>query len=623
MSDAFDDPEVRAEMARLGIVHKPGMAAELMRQLSPLLAAEGIDLDDPDADFDLEALNAAMARATEQHNLLLATPIGAQRAGALALLRRITDAIAADDVALAQALLSSVGPEPDGDAPAISHVIGVSLGLLDTWSADPSSSRALGAVRPPRWPGRPARAAATDILALAGKGRAFDSQQSLIARHRGLAVYEGGCLAVAASVIARAAREGIPVDELAGRILVDGTDASARPLLPASTGPTTGTGQPGAAFRRPQVAAAGPAPERADRTVVYEFGAWLRQLPEFDAAMVGDATGMLEILFSLARRAELDPHDPYDIEELVDLLVESTSDEATVDVLDTLDLYLHFRIETAEDAAGWEDVHDLLEDAMADVSGADDVRDAIDTAIADSLQLAPEQRRSALAQTRVVSAVSGLLDWLGAGQAVTSTGGVRRADIAHVAGLLGVSAIGVSRLPIPSREDLESRTIHAQSMWDVPILAAWWEGLLAADLIETTPTRVRPGSAAAGWSAVRPPLETAELLVGVFLGQLLSDGGRLPMLAGSIASGTLRQLLRAIAPDSVEADETDEADEAGSLRDSIVADRVLETLRDLRSVGLVELDGDDVAVVPVALRGVVARGILLTLAFAAADDAFD
>ena len=622
MSEAFDDPEIRAEMARLGIVHKPGMADELMRQLSPLLAAEGIDLDDPDADFDPDALNAAMARATEQHNLLLATPIGAQRAGALALLRRFTDAIADDDVALAQAISGSVGPEPDGDAPAISHVIGVSLGLLDTWFADPSSSRHLGAVRPPRWPDRPPRAAATDILALAGKGRAFDSQQSLIMRHRGLAVYQGGCLAVAASVIARAAREGIAVHELAGRILVDGTDASAD-SPPASTGPVTGARQAGVAFRKPQVAAAGPSPERADRTAVYEFGAWLRQLPDFQASMVGDETEMLEVLFRLARRAELDPHDPFDIEELVDLLVESMSEEATADMLDTLDLYLHFRIETADDATGWEDVHELLEDVSADASGTDDVRDAIDSAIADSLQLAPEQRRTALAQTRVVSAVSDLLDWLGAGQSVTSTGGVRRADIEHVAGLLGVSAIGVSRLPIPSREDLESETIHAQSMWDVPMLAAWWEALLAADLIETTPTRVRPGPAAADWSAVRPPLEASELVVGVFIGQLLSDGGRLPMLAGWITSRTLRQLLRAIAPDSLEADEPHADDEARSLRDSIVADRVLGTLRDLQSVGLVELDGDDVALVPVALRGAVARGILLTVAFAAADDAFE
>jgi len=63
-------------MARLGIVRQPGMAAELMEQLKPLLAADGVDLDDPDG-VDLDTLQGALDRATERHNMRLFTPVDA------------------------------------------------------------------------------------------------------------------------------------------------------------------------------------------------------------------------------------------------------------------------------------------------------------------------------------------------------------------------------------------------------------------------------------------------------------------------------------------------------------------------------------------------------------------
>ena len=76
MSDTqspFDAPEFAAAMAEKGVVHRPGVAAEIMQGLAPLLAAEGIDLENPDEDVDLDTLNAALARATEQYNLELLT----------------------------------------------------------------------------------------------------------------------------------------------------------------------------------------------------------------------------------------------------------------------------------------------------------------------------------------------------------------------------------------------------------------------------------------------------------------------------------------------------------------------------------------------------------------------
>jgi hypothetical protein len=625
MNEPFDDPEIRAQMARLGIVHKPGMANELMQQLAPLLAAEGVDLDDPD--FDAGTFDTALARATEQHNLLLATPIGAQRAGVLTMLRLFTSAIADGDDSLARGLLSSIGPEPDGDAPAISHVIGVSLGLLDTWSTDLSTGPALDSARPPRWQGRPARAAATDVLSLARKGRAFDSQGSLIMRHHGLAVYEGGCLAVAASVIARAAREGVTVDAVARRILTDDADASAWSPLPAVTGQPAGASQPGSAFRKPRAAAAEAAPDRTDAAIAREFGAWLRQQPGMAADAVRAEVRVFEALLGVARDMGLDLREPEDLADLVDALYEdddAPEEQPLAPALDTLDDYLHFNIETADDPSDWLEVHEGAEEAFADID--DDFREAIDSAIAGSRQFAPEQVGAALAQTRVVAAVGELLDWLGKGRPATSTGGLRRTDIQHVAGLLGISAIGVSKRPHPTEEMLdtsESATIHAHSMWDVPLLAAWWEALSIAGIIETTSTRVRPGPASATWSAAQPPLDVAEMVVGMFVARVLSESDWLPISAESLVSVTVHRLLRAIAPDRVEAaglEVLDEADELGMWWEKFAGEHAQRTLHLLQSVGLLELDGDHAAVVPVELRGTVARGILLTMALAVADE---
>jgi hypothetical protein len=54
---------------------KPGMAKDLLRELAPLLAEEGIDVDNIDVP-DLGTLQAAMNRAIERHNMARFTPVG-------------------------------------------------------------------------------------------------------------------------------------------------------------------------------------------------------------------------------------------------------------------------------------------------------------------------------------------------------------------------------------------------------------------------------------------------------------------------------------------------------------------------------------------------------------------
>jgi len=144
------------------------------RELAPLLAEEGIDVDNIDVP-DLDTLQAAMKRAIERHNLTRFTPVGHARDLAVTTLRLVIEALADGDTTLAAAILEQVQPDsPDNTTATVAGCIGVALGLLDDWltGSDPHAPAGLGQrVRLPagHWLGE---RAATDILVLARKGRA-------------------------------------------------------------------------------------------------------------------------------------------------------------------------------------------------------------------------------------------------------------------------------------------------------------------------------------------------------------------------------------------------------------------------------------------------------------------
>jgi len=181
---------------------RPGLAHETLQELAPLLAEEGIDVDNIDVP-DLDRLQHAMNRAVERHNMMRFTPVGGARDDALDVLREVTEAVATDDTGHAAHVLDNVPPDaPDGACATVAGCIGVALGLLDTWLADPDSPApaALGpqiALPAGHWTGE---RAATDILALARKGRAVSSIDSIIVRQGGQHVLYGAALAVAAAM---------------------------------------------------------------------------------------------------------------------------------------------------------------------------------------------------------------------------------------------------------------------------------------------------------------------------------------------------------------------------------------------------------------------------------------
>lgn len=203
----------------LRVEHRPGMAAEMFRELAPLLAEEGIDLNGlGELDMeDMATLQAALNRAVERHNLALFTPVGRARDLAVTTLRLAVEAIIEGDTTLAAAVLDQAEPEsPDGQAPTVSACIGVALGLLDDYlggsdSLAPQGIRGGVSLSSGHWFGE---RAATDILVLAGKGRAFRSLDTLLVRQGGQQVLYGAALALAATTSARSTATGTPISDL-------------------------------------------------------------------------------------------------------------------------------------------------------------------------------------------------------------------------------------------------------------------------------------------------------------------------------------------------------------------------------------------------------------------------
>lgn len=196
------------------IEHKPGMADDMLRELAPLLAEEGIDLASGDAP-DMDTLQAALNRAVERRNLELFSPLGATRQIAVDTLRRVANAVLAGDSGTAAELLEQVQPEsPDNTVATVSSCIGIALGLLDdtlTQAQAPTVTLPVG-----HWNGE---RAATDILALARKGKAFRSLDKLLIRQGGPQVLSGSALALTATVAAIARTGNAPTNDTVQAII--------------------------------------------------------------------------------------------------------------------------------------------------------------------------------------------------------------------------------------------------------------------------------------------------------------------------------------------------------------------------------------------------------------------
>jgi hypothetical protein len=115
MAEPFNDPDVQRLMRNAGVVHKPGLAAELIQEIGPLLAEDGFDINNLETD-DLDTLNLALGRAIERRNFERFVPVGQTRAMALTALRLMAEAISEKETALAEALM--LGRDADRSQPS-------------------------------------------------------------------------------------------------------------------------------------------------------------------------------------------------------------------------------------------------------------------------------------------------------------------------------------------------------------------------------------------------------------------------------------------------------------------------------------------------------------------------
>ena len=126
------------------------------------------------------------------------------------------------DTRLAAEVLDQVQPEsPNHSVAEVSSCIGIALGLLDDWLPGQHDTAPAGLAKRTRLPAGHwnGERAATDILVLARKGRAFRSLDKLHLRQGGLQLLAGSALALAAATAAWAQLTDTPPAELIPTII--------------------------------------------------------------------------------------------------------------------------------------------------------------------------------------------------------------------------------------------------------------------------------------------------------------------------------------------------------------------------------------------------------------------
>ncbi|MGN8027505.1 hypothetical protein [Microbacterium sp. 22242] len=398
-----------------------------------------------------------------------------------------------------------------------------------------------------------------------------------------------------------------------------GPAASARPAdaRPADAGTAGSAFGPAAARYVP------PSSQPQFGPSAHEFAAWLVRQPDFTPEFFEDTMNMFESVLVVMRDEGLRPDVPQHMEQLIQLMfADDAAGGADPDLFDdalaSLDAYLHFRIENSRDPEEWEDVHDLLEEAIE--ARDDENWDApLNELLAEEDPVPDDVKLRAYAELPFIRAVPDLLAWIGKGRAVTATGALRRADIEYVAGLLGIRAYGTNEPWSPRSAFDPDAPIAARSMSDVPLLDAWWEALQTAHVIERERSRVRPGPAAER-ASTGLAIDTAEEMIGYLLANIVTGSGWIAPASTDAAFEAIALLVSAVDPEREAPDPMPDGDP--SLLDDVVDDIAQSRMEDLASMGLVVEGADGTWEVRDELRHVVARATVLaaTLVYVDLDD---
>ncbi|WP_125615801.1 plasmid pRiA4b ORF-3 family protein [Specibacter cremeus] len=194
----------------------------------------------------------------------------------------------------------------------------------------------------------------------------------------------------------------------------------------------------------------------------------------------------------------------------------------------------------------------------------------------------------------VVGQARALLEWIGPGKEVTSTGVLRRKDIHAAAACVGVAVRGMAAAPkqddtLPGME--ASDVPQVKSMADVPALRRIWAALDAAGLISITATRVTVTLVGATFlSGAMDPLE--DFVTGFLAESVLGDAEDDAWVAEvavlvitALAQGTSPEPL---AVDNVQGTPEHMPEEIRPMVESMMVD-VQRRLAELAALGLVEI----------------------------------
>ncbi|MDQ0093354.1 IS1096 element passenger TnpR family protein [Paeniglutamicibacter psychrophenolicus] len=218
-----------------------------------------------------------------------------------------------------------------------------------------------------------------------------------------------------------------------------------------------------------------------------------------------------------------------------------------------------------------------------------------------------DQELAAFEAMPLISRTSALLEWVGTGKSVTSTGVLRLADIEAAAACVGVKARGQRQAPrrnaealpgldMPNLEEVDEPVLVVRSMNDVPELAMLWNSLLDAELIDVRATKVVPlaGTGFEPGANDSRKLETYRDLATITLQGLEDEildvgpfGSALWMMHKAVF--TIGCSSEPMPVDRFDLDEDLEPDDEAYLANAM-ANAALGMFRELEKLGLVSID---------------------------------
>ncbi|MEV8148775.1 hypothetical protein AB0O52_11610 [Arthrobacter sp. NPDC080073] len=363
---------------------------------------------------------------------------------------------------------------------------------------------------------------------------------------------------------------------------------------------------------------------RAVDSLTPDFVHWYKRFSDAEDALQCLAIVKLFITAShaISEESSATSIDPDSLDDaalaLAGMLDESDSDEALLKIFDYLHLYVEFLFETGRWSGTEEDyfvVHMLLsEEAVGEMDLRGDIP-----------ELSEEEQDRAFQELPVLQLTGRLLEWIGAGKDVTSTGVLRLKDIEGAAGAVGVKARGkkTGKRPLPEgyAEGEDPESFEVGSMHEVPVLSDIWAALVDIDVLSIGSTRAAPGAGAESWHSkdLDSRLQIRREFLTVFLASAVMDSGS-TWEDGPRDNATLAKvLLKGTTGEPVSVEEIDSAadiDSADGLLLAFEAMRARNELTRLADLGLVIVD-THYTVSPVVVQCVIPA---LALVLAMEDD---